>query len=97
MTTPNMYGGSYMILCRYEQIEESTDAKGVAPPEAWTPQQVEAWLVQLAASINSGKTPSPSTDLFEQGFDRYIHHTSDLLMTSADLVVVSVPRSYAIG
>ncbi|TCD62141.1 hypothetical protein EIP91_007293 [Steccherinum ochraceum] len=53
----------------YEKIEESADSQGLTPPEAWTPQKIEVWLAEHAATINKGQLPSSSVDLFEQGFD----------------------------
>lgn len=66
-----------MVLATYEEeieqlyktIEESTDAKGISPPKSWNAKDIEAWLVEHAASINHGSRPHPSVDLFEQGFD----------------------------
>ena len=56
---------------RYTKIQESADAKGVLPPDSWTPQLVEPWLGKHAAAINNGHTLTPYGDLFEQGFDRF--------------------------
>ncbi|CAL1703617.1 unnamed protein product [Somion occarium] len=53
----------------YQTVEESADAKGIAPPKEWTTDEVQSWLSDLGASINEEKRLIPNLDFFEQGFD----------------------------
>ncbi|THH28219.1 hypothetical protein EUX98_g5965 [Antrodiella citrinella] len=53
----------------YNTVEESSDAHGVSAPHSWSPEAVLDWLTDHATSVNEGKTPSTTQDLFEQGFD----------------------------
>ncbi|GJE99007.1 acetyl-CoA synthetase-like protein [Phanerochaete sordida] len=52
----------------YQVIEDSTDAKGVAPPPSWSAADVQIWLENVAQSVN-GEAVSLVTDIFDQGFD----------------------------
>ena len=51
-------------------MEDSTDSKGVEPPQTWAIEDVAAWLMQLATTLRDGTAVEPTVDLFEQGFDR---------------------------
>ena len=62
---------------RYETVQESKEDNGILPPPEWSFEQTEAWLLQHAASINNGVSPMPTTDLFEQGFDRFVGFVYD--------------------
>lgn len=56
---------------RYGTVAESTDAKGIAPPQTWRKEDLSAWLIKHAGSVNNERVPEPTASLFEQGFDRY--------------------------
>ncbi|TCD64926.1 putative PKS/NRPS-like protein biosynthetic cluster [Steccherinum ochraceum] len=53
----------------YETIEASTSANGVEPPSVWNTEAVEEWLVKHTTTINKGREPSVTVDIFDQGFD----------------------------
>lgn len=52
-------------------VEDSSDTKGVAPPDTWDVDAVEQWLTELATSVTGGETLSV-VSLFDQGFDRCV-------------------------
>ncbi|TCD65360.1 putative NRPS-like protein biosynthetic cluster [Steccherinum ochraceum] len=54
----------------YETVEQSVGSNGIPPPQAWTLENVEKWLVEHAQTIMIGGSQlSPSVDLFDMGFD----------------------------
>ncbi|KAJ3557049.1 hypothetical protein NM688_g1689 [Phlebia brevispora] len=53
----------------YETRESDLDLKTISCPEAWTPEGVESWLLDLTASVNHGASLQATLDIFEQGFD----------------------------
>ena len=57
---------------RYQAVEESSDTRGVAPPDSWDPDTVEDWLTEVATSVTDGETPLATVSLFDQGFDRCV-------------------------
>jgi hypothetical protein len=73
-----------LIGNRYEKVEGSTRAGIDVPlPRSWTAEDVESWLMVHAAAANAGKTVDYHTDLFAQGFDRWVEDKSG--SCSADL------------
>jgi len=65
---------------RYEAVESSTDAGIHVPlPSSWTVEDVKSWLMVHAAAANAGKAVDPETDLFAQGFDRWVEGESSLI------------------
>jgi len=66
---------------RYEKVEGSTRAGIDVPlPTSWTPEDVEGWLSVHAAAVNDNKAVDPDTDLFSQGFDRWVENQSRLVI-----------------
>lgn len=61
----------FNIIPRYQTLADSTDAQGISPPNSWTSEDVVDWLGEHAASLNGGKAPPPSADVFSHGFDRF--------------------------
>ena len=57
-------------VSRYQVVEASADSKGIVAPQTWDAPEIEAWLSELAASINHDQSLNSNVDLFEQGFDR---------------------------
>ncbi|GBE84591.1 acetyl-CoA synthetase-like protein [Sparassis crispa] len=53
----------------YKTIEDSSDAHGIVPPSHWTVPVVQAWMVEHVSQLSGGIAPTPTTDLFEHGFD----------------------------
>ncbi|KAH8088908.1 putative aminoadipate reductase [Cristinia sonorae] len=53
----------------YESVQASKTDNGIVPPDTWNLESIQPWLSEHAAAINNGVAPSPSVDLFEQGFD----------------------------
>lgn len=45
----------------------------MAPPISWDVHDVQNWLSEHAASVHGDQVVDPGRDLFEQGFDRYVH------------------------
>jgi hypothetical protein len=73
---------THLSLCRldftgdrYEKVEDSTRAGIDVPlPTSWTAEDVEGWLEVHAAAVNADKAVEPDTDLFVQGFDRWVEN-----------------------
>ncbi|KAG6893724.1 hypothetical protein C0995_016243, partial [Termitomyces sp. Mi166 len=58
------------IVRLYETVESSIKtAENVAPPASWAFANVQAWIIEHAADLLSGRNVSATVDLFEQGFD----------------------------
>ena len=59
---------------RYDTVQQSSNANGIAPPATWTVDDVERWLLAHAKAImtDSGDHLSPYVDMFEHGFDRFV-------------------------
>ncbi|KAG6888349.1 hypothetical protein C0995_009042 [Termitomyces sp. Mi166 len=53
----------------YATVEQSAKGEEVVPPVTWEHENVQAWLLEQATDIHSGKVFEVSKDLFEQGFD----------------------------
>ncbi|KAJ6492294.1 putative aminoadipate reductase [Mycena sanguinolenta] len=54
----------------YQTVEQQTiPINSVKPPSAWEAATLELWLLDVAASLSNISTISPTTDLFQQGFD----------------------------
>ncbi|KAJ3543082.1 hypothetical protein NM688_g5900 [Phlebia brevispora] len=53
----------------YDTVADSSDSKGIAPPNSWEPAELEAWLTEHAAAVGCGHIPLPTVSLFDQGFD----------------------------
>ncbi|KAG6840631.1 hypothetical protein C0991_005483 [Blastosporella zonata] len=43
--------------------------ESIAPPATWSIAGVEVWIMEQAVSLTKGVNLTPSSDLFEQGFD----------------------------
>ncbi|KAG6828273.1 putative NRPS-like protein biosynthetic cluster [Tricholoma furcatifolium] len=57
------------IVALYNTVESSVrTSEDVVPPTSWTRADVRTWIVEQAADLTSRQV-SPTTDLFEQGFD----------------------------
>lgn len=57
---------------RYETVAESTNNQGIQPPQSWSSEDLEPWLLEHAASLVTHRDEfSRSVDVFQQGFDRY--------------------------
>ena len=57
----------------YEHAEGSAGTgTDVLLPTSWTTENVESWLIVHAMAVNAGVVVDPDTDLFVQGFDRYV-------------------------
>ena len=66
---------------RYEKVEGSARAGIDVPlPTNWTVKEVENWLMVHAVAVNAGKAVHPGTDLFAQGFDRWVQGKSRLAL-----------------
>jgi hypothetical protein len=58
---------------RYEQVEGTArTGTDMALPTSWTTEDVESWLMVHAAAVSAGVVVDTDTDLFAQGFDRYV-------------------------
>ncbi|KAI0081390.1 acetyl-CoA synthetase-like protein [Panus rudis PR-1116 ss-1] len=53
----------------YDAIADSADAKGIAPPQHWTVEEVLQWLSRHVTTINDGQEVKQDLDMFEQGLD----------------------------
>ncbi|OJA09504.1 hypothetical protein AZE42_10661 [Rhizopogon vesiculosus] len=68
------------INALYETVESSTDAGiHVSLPSNWTVENVKSWLMVHAVAANASKAIDPETDLFAQGFDRWVEGESSLI------------------
>lgn len=70
VASPSGLQAQVLMPPRYETVTESTDIKGIFPPETWEQADVLSWLVELAASVSDGRVPDTDVSLLEQGFDR---------------------------
>ncbi|KAF7794887.1 hypothetical protein EIP86_006030 [Pleurotus ostreatoroseus] len=52
----------------YQTVDESKDAKGIAPPASWMVEDVETWLLWHASAVK-GSQVDPVVNLFDQGLD----------------------------
>ena len=55
---------------RYRTLEDSSDARGISPPESWKPDALQPWILEHVASLNNEKAPPLDADIFAAGFDR---------------------------
>lgn len=69
----NLYADEIEKL--YETVADSADARGIAPPVAWTVDEIEPWLMRHCESVNDGVAIAPERDMFDQGFDRCVHRS----------------------
>jgi len=60
------------VTFRYEELVlESSSRNHVEPPPSWDVTSLKGWLIGQLSQMFAGKSLSISTDLFEQGCDRY--------------------------
>lgn len=60
------------VTFRYEELVlESSSKHHVEPPPSWDVTSLKGWLIGQLSQMLAGKSLSISTDLFEQGCDRY--------------------------
>lgn len=59
------------MIIRYNTVASSVGAEGVEPPKTWEQEDIQSWLDTNITDILSGKRINPTSDVFEQGFDRY--------------------------
>jgi hypothetical protein len=55
---------------RYDNVASTVGVDELEPPECWEQEDIQIWLGGQITDMLSGKTISPTSDLFEQGFDR---------------------------
>ncbi|KAF9067129.1 putative aminoadipate reductase [Rhodocollybia butyracea] len=53
----------------YDNVTSTVGVDEVEPPECWGQEDIQFWLSGQITDLLSGKTISPTSDLFEQGFD----------------------------
>lgn len=82
------------IHYRYARVENSTTSTEIAPPKTWLAADIETWLIAQASSIVSSGIVRPYVDVFDQGFDRCVHPSQEILV---ELTVspVYTPPSFA--
>lgn len=80
-------------FARYQTVDDSTDARGIAPPESWDSSTVEAWLSRHSSALHDGGLVEPTVDLFDQGFDRYALYAMQKYYIILTLCVVCTPHS----
>ena len=61
-----------IVLERYRTVENSENPGGLVPPLSWTADDIEAWLLDQAFSVAGGKTIFPDSNIFDEGFDRFV-------------------------
>lgn len=59
------------MIIRYDTVASNVGAEGVEPPKTWEQEDIQFWLDAHITDILSGKHINPTSDIFEQGFDRY--------------------------
>lgn len=59
----------------YETVADSANARDIAPPAAWTADEIEQWLMQHCESVNDGVAIAPERDRFDYGFDRCVRRS----------------------
>lgn len=59
------------VTLRYKELVFELSTNYVEPPPSWDVTSLERWLIGQLSQMFVGKSFSISTDLFEQGCDRY--------------------------